>query len=164
MTQFDRIETNAPIKAAQATQAGECVTLGDDMKIPQEYVPNSSTSSSLGERPLSELLSLVDGGLYAVVMNTPFSSGEGINSRNLTVVFTATMEYPQMQEPRYSVPDYTSTANGGTVSFVKINLSGLAVQYVNSATLKEGAFTEGSKVYITEQNLEDYFKKVIRLA
>lgn len=69
-----------------------------------------------------------------------------------------------MQEPRYSVPDFTSTANGGTVSFVKINLKGLAVQYINVATLKGGVFAEGSKVYITEQNLEDYFKKVIRLA
>ena len=37
MTQFDRIETNAPIAAAQATQAGECVVLGSDLKIPAAF-------------------------------------------------------------------------------------------------------------------------------
>lgn len=30
------------VRAKQATQAGECVTLGDDMKIPAEFVPSGS--------------------------------------------------------------------------------------------------------------------------
>ena len=71
-------------------------------------------------------------------------------------VFTATMEYPQTEEPRYSVPDYTNTANGGTVSFVKINLNGLAVDYINSASQLNARKIDGGFKYEGKISLGDF--------
>lgn len=41
------LAVDGKVRATQATQAGECVTLGDGLKIPAEFIPDTGSSAGI---------------------------------------------------------------------------------------------------------------------